>query len=371
MSSSTSVVISAAAYCGKPKSIRPVGNADSSHREQKGCNMHRRVYGFTLIELLVVISIIALLIALLLPALAMAKQDANSVACLANLRSQGQMMAEYGVEYKDAIPYDYAASASWQTNPWGADAWDTLLFCNSEASGVSATSLAQAWWYPQNGSTLSATQVNDLMETWAKIFICPSSTLPLVPGPGHGNMTVDNYTTYACNPNFFMVSNPPNSDWSYGVFSGQTTPQTFTVSLSSVANPSQKVAIGDANQVTQFGDAGGTMGSDFYWYQNVWPAFKTASLEDLVSAQGLAPGLNSNNDYPTAVWAVGMRYRHGQTSANDNGGWANAVFFDGHAGNIPMNQAPAGMPGVPPISGTTGLRVLNVINPTLPANAEQ
>ncbi|MGC8625925.1 MAG: type II secretion system protein, partial [Phycisphaerae bacterium] len=65
------------------------------------------LHGFTLIELLVVISIIAILVALLLPALARAKQDALSTVCLANLRSQGQMLAEYEATYEDAIPYSY------------------------------------------------------------------------------------------------------------------------------------------------------------------------------------------------------------------------------------------------------------------------
>ena len=322
---------------------------------------------FTIVELLVVISIIALLIALLLPALALAKQDANSIACLANLRSQGQMMAEYGVEYKDAIPYSYPAGASWGTDMWGANSWDTLLFCNSDGQGVSAASLAQAWWYPLNATPLSATQVNALMETWAKIFICPSSTLPLVPGPNNQNIYVASYTTYACNPNFFMVWNPPDPQNSGSpIFPGSGLPQTFTVSLSNVANPGQKVAIGDSNQGLPAGN--GNLPT-FFWFQNAWPVFRTASPEDLVSSQGVAGG--SNNDYPYASWAVGMRYRHGQTNANDTGGWANAVFFDGHAATIPVNQAPAGMPGSPPISGTSGLRVLNVVNPTLSANAEQ
>lgn len=55
----------------------------------------RRAGGFTLIELLVVVAIIALLVAILLPSLSMARTRARSVANLANLRGMGQGVTLY------------------------------------------------------------------------------------------------------------------------------------------------------------------------------------------------------------------------------------------------------------------------------------
>ena len=67
---------------------------------------HRNGFrGFTLVELLVVIGIIALLIAILLPALTKARQAAMTIVCLSNLKQVGMAVFNYAAENNGKAPY--------------------------------------------------------------------------------------------------------------------------------------------------------------------------------------------------------------------------------------------------------------------------
>ena len=73
---------------------------------------------FTLIELLVVVAIIAILAAMLLPALSHAREKARRIACLSNQRQLGFLLALYASDFDSAVPLGWASHKQYNVSVW-------------------------------------------------------------------------------------------------------------------------------------------------------------------------------------------------------------------------------------------------------------
>jgi len=260
---------------------------------------HLRRRAFTLVELLVVIGIIALLVSILLPTLNRAREAANKVKCLSNLRQMGQANAMYVSQWKG----------------WAVPA----IMGNGKDTFPGTTIKVRAAWHNNNAFRRNLNvgewvPKNNQKDRMPDGLLCPSAWQARQFNNKQGGQINHSYgynvrhLNYAPKP--LIVTLPKASTWNNSTeFAG--------IKANRIKSPSNKIQFMDSMTNTVQ-----PQHSNHYYRIKGYEDFKDGADSD---------GANE---------ATYCAYRHGRDKKSDSA-QINVVFWDGHAETMKRSDVAA------------------------------
>jgi len=244
--------------------------------------------GFTLIELLVVVAIIALLISILLPSLARAKQQTRLLQCQSNLREYGRACYFYLQDFNDTFP-PHRHEIMGSVDQAGFPHWFNLL---------------DFYWF---GEYRRWNPRKPWFEKELRLSRCPSLIQPRQDGDNTWNWEYDHrYLGYGYNSYWLGLFAWQRMD---GYWPNAGNPR--WTKLNNVKSTAECVLFGDSSPANYSGG----MYSSTLFYPFI------SSLGEGIATRHMAKGNTAASEYEGDVFMY-------------PDGWGNVCFVDGHVNKL-------------------------------------